>query len=388
MANDTFVPYSLDDYFQTTPIGSLDKAIGNNLYGINHRQVANMVPSNKDTYGLTFFVRPQLNMQKDNIRNVRMFSPLLTTEDMSIQNFVKCTLDPRLIHGYSIKGSHPKATTILPATCSIVDNLNAFIPILTNNLNSISGWPDMAISPYTSKTGLYGESYSLVDSTSYKYETFSLDANFRNTKGDPIVYMFYVWLRYMTQVFEGNLVPYLDFISENEIDYNTRIYRLVLDQHKKYVTKIAATGAAFPISLPTGSFFDFNNEKPYNDQNKDISIRFQCMGVDYQDDILIKEFNDTVAIFNPNMGDSAKLNPMSMYDESKSTNSSPRDLYMVKVNRNILHLFNNRGYPRINTSTYELEWYVDMNLWKTRTKAFLDMNIIRKEGNDFVSIGD
>lgn len=95
MANDTIVPYSLDDYFQTTSIGSLDKAIGNNLYGINHRQTPGLVPSNKDTYGLTFFVRPQLNMQSDNIRNMRIFSPLLSSNPLTMQRFVRTTLDPR-----------------------------------------------------------------------------------------------------------------------------------------------------------------------------------------------------------------------------------------------------------------------------------------------------
>ena len=83
MAEKPILPYSLDDLFASTGVGSLDKAIGNNLYGINHRQTATPVPSNKDTYGLTFFVRPQLNLQTDNIRNVRQFYPLLTENETS-----------------------------------------------------------------------------------------------------------------------------------------------------------------------------------------------------------------------------------------------------------------------------------------------------------------
>ena len=61
----------------------------------------------------------------------------------------------------------------------------------------------------------------------------------------------------MSLVFEGKLVPYFDYMAENTIDYNTRIYRLVTDSTHMYVTKIAATGYAFPISvsikLPTYS---------------------------------------------------------------------------------------------------------------------------------------
>lgn len=352
MSDTAIVPHSLDDYFQSTPIGSIDKAIGNNLYGINHRQIPNAVPSNRDMYGLTFFVRPQLNMQMDNIRNLRIFAPLTSTNTNSIQQFVKCTLDPRLVNGYKFRNA-----SIAALKCAILDNNNCFIPILTNNLKSISGWPDVTAPVHTSKPGLYNESQSIVDGVSKNYEAFNIDATFRNTRGDPILYMFYVWLHYMTNVFEGKLIPYLDFLSENEIDYNTRIYRLVLDKERNKVTKIAATGAAFPISVPTGSFFDYNDERPFNDQNKDITIRFQCNGVDYQDDVTIREFNQSVVIFNADMSD-------------KVRNSS-----MVKVSKTLLTMFNNRGYPRINPDSYELEWWVYRNTFDIRTTAFTNSNL-------------
>lgn len=343
------VQQSLDDYFQATPIGSVDKAIGNNLYGFNHRQVPSMVPSNKDTYGFTFFTRPQLNLQSPNIRNERRFYPLLSQNPLSIQRFVRTILDPRLQHGYDFGNDKVPAIN-----CPIVDNNNAFIPILTNNLNSISGWPDITAPSYTSKPGLYNEAWSIVDGLTRNYESFDIDASFRNTRGDPIMYLCYIWTHYQSLVFEGKLSPYVDFIIENEIDYNTRIYRLVLDSQKNTVTKIAATGAAFPISVPTGSFFDYNNEKPYNDQNKDITIRFRCLGVDLMDDILIHEFNETVNIFNPLM--------------------VKRDS-MVKVTKDIANLFNHRGYPHINPDTYELEWWVDSGAYRTREKSFNDAGL-------------
>lgn len=358
MGNNAILPFSLDDYFQSTPIGSVDKAIGNNLYGINHMQIPGTVASNKDTYGLTFFVRPQLNMQADNIRNSRLLAPLLTINSQSIQRYIRATLDPRIMAGYSFmqspEGGSPSVNSL---PCEIVDNLSAFIPVLTNNLNTISGWPDILAPTFTSKPGLYNEAYSQVDGVTKNYESFDITATFRNTRGDPILYMFYVWLHYSSMVFEGKLIPYLDFLTENEIDYNTRIYRLVMDQDKEIVKKIGATGAAFPISVPTGSFFDFANDKPYNDQNKDIPITFRCMGAEYLDDILIYEFNQTVVIFNPAMADNR------------------RDSEMQRVTKNVLSLFNNRGYPRIDYSTNKLEWYVTKDLFNARTNAFLTNNI-------------
>lgn len=337
------VNMSLDEYFQTTPIGSIDRAIGNNLYGINHRQIPGLVPSNKDTYGLTFITRPQLNLQSDNLRNIRIFYPLLTDQMLSIQRFVRCTLDPRLIGGYNFrtKDGDGRNKTVSTLSCPLIDNSNAFIPILTNNLNTISGWPDIVAPTFTSDPGLYNEVYSQVDGITRYYETFDLDINFRNVKGDPILYMFYIWLHYQSFAFEGKVVPYLDYIANNRIDYNTRIYRLVLDKDKDKVTKIAATGAAFPISVPTGSFFDYSNEKPYNDQNKDIGIRFKCLGVDYLDDILIKEFNTVVGIFKPEMRDQNRVSSM------------------VKIEKDLLTMFNNRGYPRIDPSSNKLEWWLE-----------------------------
>jgi len=345
----------MDDFYQNTPIGSVDKAIGNNLYGFNHRQIPGMVTSNKDTYGLTFFVRPQLNLQPGNIRNIRYFYPLLSMNPVSIQRFVRCMLDPRLMVG------SPENPTGL--SCPLIDSTQAFIPILTNNLTSLSGWPDLTVPTYTSKQGVYNEVYSQVDGVSRNFESFDIDATFRNTRGDPIVYLFYIWAHYSSLVYEGTLMPYIDYLLENEIDYMTRIYRLTLDESKTYVRKIGATGVAFPISAPIGSFMDFSSEKPYNDQNKDITIRFRCLGAEYFDDILVKEFNATVKIFNPDMA--AVENAVRV----------PRDVTVaggvVKIPQDLLTYFNHRGYPWINPNNYELEWWIPNNIYNARINNVL-----------------
>lgn len=341
---------SMDDFYRNMPIGSIDKAIGNNLYGINHRQIPGMVASNKDTYGLTFFVKPQLNLQAHNIRNIRQFYTMLSTNSVSLQRYVRCTLDPRLM----VKNNESPVVM----DCPLIDPCQAFIPILTNNLESISGWPDITVPTYTSKQGVYNETYSQADGVVRNYESFDIDASFRNTRGDPIIYMMYVWSMYQSYVFEGLLMPYIDYLIENEIDYMTRIYRLSLDETKTYVRKIGATGAAFPISDPIGSFMDFSTEKVYNDQNKDITIRFRCLGVDYFDDILVKEFNETVKIFNPDMKnvENVKRNKFDIVNAGS----------VVKVPQDLLTYFNHRGYPWINPDNYELEWWIPNSVYNAR----------------------
>lgn len=339
MADDIIKPEDLDAYFSSTPTGSLDRAIGNDIYGFNQFNTGSMVPINRETYGITFIVRPQLNLLSGNLRANRVFSSLLNTNPYSIQRVVRCYLDPRYQRGFSMGGF-----TSMPHDCPLVDPKQAFIPVLTNNLKSVSGWPDVVVPTYSSSPGLYKEVYSMIDGSMNIWGEYDLDLTFKNIRGDIILYLFYIWTKYPTLTFEGSMWPYLDFVTERELDYTSRIYRIILDVDKKTVTKVIACGACFPISVPIGMFGDFNRETPYFDQNKDITIRFRCMGMEIFDDILIKEFNDTVNIFNPDMRDGV------------------RDTTMAKLSHNdIIEGFKNRGYPRINPSTSELEWYYDIS---------------------------
>ena len=348
-SNTPLVNISLDDVLSLTPAGPSTNAISNNLYGINHRQIYTQIPINKDQYGFTFFTRPQLNLSGDNIRNVRTLSPLLSTNTKSYQKYLRCMLDPRLIHGYGTQEVH---------SCPLIDNTNAFIPLLTNNLKSITGWKDIEVPTFTAKEGAYKEGWAIVDGIVDDYTTYQITANFRNQVGDPITALFGIWARYMANVFEGKLIPYPDYIVENMIDYNTRIYRLVLDKNKVQVQGIMATGAAFPSAVSIGNRFDYAIDTPYNTANAEISIPFTCMGQIWNDDILILEFNRTVEIFNPGMTD------------------AERSITMTQIPIQYLSIFNNRGYPRINPDTYQLEWWVSAELFNSTINALGQVNNI------------
>lgn len=338
----------IDQVFQTTPVGALSTAIGDSFYGINHRQTPNAIQINKDFFGLTFFTRPRLNLTTENIRAVRKLAPLLNTESASVQRIIRCLLSPDL---QKPPEGRPEITS------PFVDPQQAFIPILSNHLISMSGWTDVIAPFMTSQEGVYKEAFSYVDGVTDNYSTYDITANFRNIPGDPITLLFLIWVHYASLVYQGVLVPFPDMIIENEVDYQTRIYRLVLDSTKTRVQKIAACGAAFPWSAPIGSAFDFESDRPINNAKDQISVPFRCMGAMYQDDILIYEFNETVGLFNQTMG---RKMFSQMYGQD--TNGKVTTYYTNPFNRKIpmeaLGLFNNRGYPRINMDTYELEWWV------------------------------
>ena len=328
------------------PILTITNNITNNVYGINHRQTPLAIPMNKDHYGYTFFTRPQLNLSSQNIALARIMHKLLTTESKSWQRYIRATLDPRLQRANASAGK-----------CELVDENMAFIPLLTNNLVSISGWKDINLNQFTSKAGQYKEEFSMVDSVSMDYSAYEITATFRNLRGDTITSMFFYWCHYMSLVFEGVLSPYPDFIFNNELDYCTRIYRIVLDPTKRKVQRIAACGAAFPTAVPIGSVFDFSNDKPYNDANAQIAVPFRCVGFICDDDILIRSFNETVGLFNQNLDVN---NPRGALEAT-----SPTSKGMVKVPADMLQYFNNRGYPYIDPITYEMCWYVDSSLYNS-----------------------
>ena len=132
--SDPIISQTLDQLLSSLPTGSLDRAILNNLSRFNHRQTPGAVPSNKKSPGYIFFTRPQLNMQADNLRNTRKLSMLLSSVPESMQTYIRCMLDPRLMTGVKFGNGRP----IPPISCPVVDNKQAFIPILTNScINAI-----------------------------------------------------------------------------------------------------------------------------------------------------------------------------------------------------------------------------------------------------------
>lgn len=307
--------------------GGAQSALGANYYAFNHRSIDSPLPKNTDTYGYTFFTRPRIRLSYDNLISDRTFSLLNTKDRHSVHAWVRATLDPVRREGNNF--SSP-----------LVDPLQAFIPLLSNSLKSLSGWPDLTVDTYSSTPGLRKEEWSMADGHSKYHGGYSMTAEFANTTNSPISELFYYWTQYSLMVHEGLMYPHFDSSVENEIDYQTRIYRLTMDPSKTFITDIAACGVAFPLASQIASRFDFSKESFYNDNNDTVSIPFQCTGAIYKDPILMDEFNLTVQTFNMGMHDAL------------------REKTYVLLRPNEVTLFNHFGYPRINLDTGRLEWWV------------------------------
>lgn len=195
---------------------------------------------------------------------------------------------------------------------------------------------------YTSPEGKARQTFSQIDSIGEILDGYTLTANFRNVPGDPITLMFLSWLLYSGWVYRGDLMPYPESMVEHERDYETRIYRIVLDPSRRYVQKIACCGASFPTAISIGASMNFNAEKPYMDDTAQITVPFRATGALYNDPIIIYWFNKLGYQWCPALKDSVEGNSQAY----------------IKVPNDLLKDYNYRGLPHINADTLELEWWV------------------------------
>lgn len=337
-----------------------DSVIYESIYGLNINGRGAPIALNTENHGYTFITRPDLNLSYDNLQVDRMMSMLLLSDQSSvvngqdsIQRIVRSYLDPTAQRD-------PKANV----PCRRVDPHNPFIPLLSNNMTSLTGFPDFTLGTFTSQPGLYREAYSYVDDVPYSYDTYDLQMTCKNIQGDPITWLMLMWERYQGLVYEGRLMPYPNNVLYNTIDYNTRIYRLVMDVSRTYVTRLFACGAAFPLSAPIGRHADFTengSDSPFQTANDQLTFTFRAMGFIYYDHLLIYDFNTTVSDANASMADGVR---------DAGGTSSP----MVKLQPWERSYFNYNAYPRINPSTMELEWWVARDYYTANVEGVLRYN--------------
>lgn len=311
--------------------GALGARFHDLLGGYNRTQQGSAVPANTDMQGLTFFTRPNLNLSYDNIMAIRQLSVMASNQPRSYNRIIRRMLWPDSIRS-DIQGDN-----------TIFDNRQAFMPLLSNCLTNMSGWPDLTLHAYSTTEGMAKEVWMMNDSIAEINGRFSLDCTFENTLGDPISFTLFAWLLYIGGVYLGTKIQPAGYsIVQREIDYMTRIYRFVMDWSGRYIQKWAICGAAMPVGLSMGTSFNYSRDTPYNESNKQVQASFECVVAEYNDPIALWEFNKLVVTFNPSMGDGT------------------REKNMVQISPAERKLFNYKGFPWINLQgDPEMQWWVD-----------------------------
>lgn len=322
----------INQIIKNSGLSPRDQSVYDTFRGLNITGRNNAVPLNTENHGYTFFTRPYLNLSEANCMVDRRLQMLLNPNPHSIERRVRAYLDPE---AHKANG---------PDWCPGVDPLQPFMPLLSNNLISLTGWEDFTLNLSTTTPGVYRDAMSYVDDVPYQYGTYDLQMTCRNIDGDPISWMMYMWETYMGLNREGRIMPYPELVLLNEYDANTRVYRLVMDSTKTFVQRVAACGAALPMNAPTGQGINFTgdgSETPYQTVSDQLNFSWRCMGMTIYDYILIYEFNELVQEFNDAMKD------------------GNRGVQTVKLGQNELNWFNFEAYPYINVEAHnELEWHV------------------------------
>lgn len=328
---------------RSTGYGPLSQAYTNALMGFDHRFSGIPIPVNAESRGMLFFTRPRLNLSYDNIAQDRTLGPMLSRNPKSIGRMIRVLLDPRGVKVGSLNNPNdPDAVDSM-----LVDKRSPFIPMLSNALLSMSGWPDIMAEYFSSTPGIAKESWFLLDGPHRFYGEFDLTGSWRNLPGDPITSLFQMWITYALNVYRGSMVPYPEAIIEREIDYQTRIYHFILDPSRRFVQKVAAVGAAVPVSAGVAAAFNFSSDSVYAQESlRQVSMMFHCTGAEYNDPITIDEFNRLQAFYNPDL-----------------RTQTSRDSAMVKLEPHEISYFNWYGYPRIDPLTYEFQWWVYKSLY-------------------------
>jgi hypothetical protein len=330
-----------EDFRTISSGGSMNSPLSRSLQGFNITKTPEMgIPKSNKMQGLVFMTRPQLNMNTHNLMTQAYYHPLLSIRESSLHRYVRCTLDPYLAVGFDGNGSgYPKT----PIASPLVDKYQAFIPLATNSLELMTGWPEIVVPTKTTEPGAYGFTYTQVDGVVAINGTYDLTLTFSSRQADPLLRLFSYWSRYSTDVFSGALLPYRCMIRRNEIDYNTGIYRILLDKNGKKLTDIAYVAKGTIATDPTGKIFDFDKNKVYIDNGETFQIVVKAEGIYYNEPFIIDNFNEVVRIFNNAMEDGLREQYMRLLVDSE------------KVTMNYA------AYPRINVDTHEFEWWV----WKS-----------------------
>lgn len=325
----------LDHIFRVRGQGTVTTGRDLHFTGFNHRHIATNLPPPADHNGYAFFVRPMLHLSRDACLRVRYLSTLLTKNKMSLQQWARITLDPYICNDE------------LETDSPLVDNENAFIPLLSNTLRTLSNPPSVVANTWTSERGLNKEVFSIIDDNVINYEAYNVTASFRNTNGNPLLILFYSWILTASMTFIGKMQPRWEDRLQHRINYTTRIYRLVMDHTKTFITNFWAPVYCFPTSIETGSIFKYDIEQPLNKDLNNIDVQFQCVGSIYNDPMLLQQFNQTVVMANSLMHDNTRF------------------AHFVKLPSYAIKIFNFYGYPWVNINTMELEWWVPKELYAT-----------------------
>ena len=259
-------------------------------FGIN-----SLLP-NHEVAGYTFITRPKLNFSTTSLRQDRILAMLDTVDPGSLQFAIRCYLDTK----------YANSPQILPiaAKCPFYNTESPFLIPLTNNLLSVSGWPDPVLDTETTDGGFYSEDMTFVKGSDRLSRTYDVTLTFRDIQGGFIVALLWMWIRYIELVIRGDTIAYPEDIDARRINYTCSIYRFVMDPSRQFITKWSKATGCIPRSLPIGNIFNFGERENFLHNSASYSVPFVVNKVEIMDPIIFRDFNTLMKRFSPTVNGS------------------------------------------------------------------------------------
>lgn len=352
-ANDELTGWN-DRIRLTLGLGLAAQRVTNPYMGFNHMMASNPTPVNREYGGITLVTRPDFNLCFDNIANSRKMSNMASQPKSSLDYSILAALDPDFELGFSdspmYKGRRRNRLGTPFLKDIMFDNLQAFIPLLSTQMMSLSGMPDQSVDNWMSSEGLMREQWGMVDSTHEINNQFSMSMSLNNPYGNPIMRMMGVWLEYMSGVKMGKFKPKMRNSIQRRIDYQSRMYGFKYDALGN-ITRFWTACVCWPMNDNAGQMANVDNSKPQMSDDTTINLNWQCIGARFDDPLYMEMFNLTVAMFNPDMA------PQPGTVSSGNFVPVAAD-QLVPIPPQLLPLFNYYGYPHIDSLRRKLTWYV------------------------------
>lgn len=322
-----------DNIFRQAGMGGWETTKLDLFYGLDITGAGLPLEPIRDGNAYVFFTRPTMNMSTSNIAGLRKLHYLANQDPTSIGGAVRCTLMPYMYRSEQGSLAIPRSY--------LIDENNPFIPLLSNTIRTISGWPDKVADFYNSAEGLGKEVYSYADGNPEFYESFDLTVTFSNKRDDYVNALLTAWVYYQLAVSKNWAMALPEMRAKRRVDYQTRPYILIMDETNTFVQKVCCAGVAMWGASTEGSSFNIDKSNAMIMDTNDISVPLKCNGARYNDPIVIYNFNTLVEKFNPTLLTSYK-----------------------KLSQDEHALFGFRAIPHIDVKDgHRLNWYVTQELY-------------------------
>lgn len=304
-----------------------------------------MMPLSDNTIGLAFVTRPQLNLTDDNLERSEKLCSLVGCSQHSIAACVRGWLDERW------------AAANQPIT---VQNKLPFIPMLTGYLKTSTGFGDLQFQINTTEPGIREQVYQRVASKLEENGLYTIAQTYYNPRPSVIPALFQTWLDYISEVTSGDrrLGPRDGYLFGNRVDFDCRVYHLIMNKDTEFLENIFATVQSIPSSYPAGSQANIDNTQNSlrGEGQDDFSMQFSSTGMRFNELGLIQSFNEHSYLYNPGI----RPNVRNQYYRMLKPNEYEK--YAYGAYPLLIPVINDRrGDNGVGRTGIKLTWWVEKN---------------------------